>query len=260
MVLRPILDSQAPFTGESIPVWNAVESRQKLCAREWLLIAQPDHAALSGAIASHVTAPGFPDVDGEIARAIGMHDSGWSLFESDPHACPRTHPDGRPLSFFELEPGDFLRAWTASIDRVAEDSARGAYMVSQHFTWLGEFRLRRAEDSISVQQQIAAFVQGERERQRTLRESAHNTSGWDSLLPLLQFCDILSLYLCSGTHQPVEFPQQFEAGKVRASYDANVCVLSPTPFAAPASLSFRARRYSNREVADDFTSVTVQLR
>jgi Protein of unknown function (DUF3891) len=259
MVLRPVLD-QEPVAGEVIPVWNAVECRQKLSAREWLLITQPDHAALSGDIASQFATSGFPAADPEIGRAIAMHDSGWSLFESDPHACPRTHPDGRPLSFFEIEPNDFLRAWTASIDRVAEDSARGAYMVSQHFTWLGDFRLRRADDPAPVRQQITDFLRSEGERQRTLQASQTNTSRWDSLLPLLQFCDILSLYLCSGTRQPVEFPQEFAAGKVRAGYDGNTCILSPTPFISPMTVTFRARRYSNQKVATDFISVAVQLR
>lgn len=260
MVLRPILESQIPVSADYIPVWNAVEACQKLRAREWQLITQPDHAALSGAIATRFVASGFPTVDAEISRAIGMHDSGWSLFETDPHAAPQTHSDGRPLAFFEIEPRDFLRAWTASIDRVAEDSARGAYMVSRHFVWLGEFRLNRAEDPASVQQQISDFVRSERERQRDLRATASKGSQWDDLLPLLQFCDLLSLYICSGTRQSVQFPHEFAAGRVRARYEGATCVLDPTPFVGPTSMSVRARYFSNQQVASDFTSIPIQLR
>jgi len=242
MVLRPILDAEPTVRDDFIPAWSAVEHRQKQAARRWWLITQPDHAALSGEIAARIASPGFPRPDQEITRAIAMHDAGWSIFESDTAAVPELHPDGRPLSFFEVEARDFLRAWTASIDRAAEESARGGYMVSQHFTWLGEFRLSRDQDPPPVRDALQQFLTAERARQRDLR-SAANHPQWDSFLPLLQFCDILSLYLCCGTRQSVEFPQQFACGKVRARYDADVCVLDPSPFQSQASLTFRARPY-----------------
>ncbi len=256
MVLRPIFDGEAHITDNFIPAWNAVEAQEKTPARDWLLITQPDHAALSGDIAAHFSAPQFPAPDPEIVRAIAMHDAGWSLFESDPHASPAVHPDGRPVSFFEVAPGDFLRAWTASIDRAAEDSARGAYMVSQHFSSLGEYRLQRMQDPPAVREQLSSFLKFEARRRNELNQP----TPCDSLLPLLQFCDLFSLYLCSGTRQPVEFPQDFTGGRIRAHFDATTCVLLPTPFSSPASFSFRARRYPSPTGETVFTSVTILVR
>src|SRR5512144_1978818 len=117
---------------DCVPAWEAVARVQRQAADSWWLISQPDHAALSGAIASAFVAPGFPQVDPDMAKAIGLHDSGWALFESeaDVNAAPMVHCDGRPVAFFELAPRDFLRAWAASIERAEQVCAAFGYIVS----------------------------------------------------------------------------------------------------------------------------------
>jgi len=242
MVLRPIFDSEPPCTPDFVSAWSAVEQQQTAPAPAWWLITQPDHARLSGDIAAHISTAGFPHPDSQIVAAIAMHDAGWNLFESDTQP-PRFHPNGRPASFFEIEPGDFLRAWTASVDRAQEDSTAGAYLVSQHFAWLGEFRLQRVADPPEVQSLIRAFLAQERRRRDELHRRASDVASWDLLLPLLQFCDLLSLYVCSGARQPVEFPQEFAAGRVRARHDHGVCILTPSPFPAAWNATVKARRY-----------------
>jgi hypothetical protein len=47
---------------------------------------------------------------------------------------------------------------------------------------------------------------------------------------LLQFCDLLSLYLCTGITQAVEFPQQFRGEKIAGRYDDGVYYTSPGLF------------------------------
>jgi hypothetical protein len=260
MVLRPIFDSDPDPAPHFVPAWTAVEAQQKRKADAWWLITQPDHAALSGEIALHFSRDDFAKVDPQIVRAISMHDAGWELFESDPKKLPSLHPDGRPVSFFEVQPQTFLRAWTASVDRAEEESAIGGYMVSQHFAWLGEYRLRRAEDPLGVQEQIVTFLSREQRRQSELKRSSADTAGWDSLLPLLQFCDLFSLYLCSGARQPVEFPQEFATGRVRARFEHGVCVLSPTTFPGDVNVPFRARRYPRTSIHEDSTWISVTVR
>lgn len=260
MVLRPIFDSTPEPAPGFVPAWNAVEQQQTAKAGAWWLIDQADHAALSGEIARHFAREGFPKADPQIVRAISMHDAGWELFESDPQKLPSIHPDGRPVSFFEVEPRTFLRAWTASVDRAEEETAVGGYMVSQHFAWLGEYRLRRAEDAADVQEQISAFVDREHRRQSELKRSSAETAQWDSLLPLLQFCDLFSLYLCSGARQPVEFPQEFAAGRIRARFENGVCALSPTPFPGELNLTFKARRYPRTFNNADSTWIPLTVR
>ena len=62
---------------------------------------------------------------------------------------------------------------------------------------------------------------------------------------MLQFCDLLSLYLCCGAREAVEFPQSFGGRPLRLepqSGDA-ACSISPSPFAAGgASLAVSGKR------------------
>jgi hypothetical protein len=55
---------------------------------------------------------------------------------------------------------------------------------------------------------------------------------------MLQFCDLLSLHLCSNAPQPVEFPQDFGCGCISLCREGSRGVLSPTPLASPLRLSF----------------------
>ena len=49
MVLYPLPANNHPqHDGTPIPAWIAVEKRQRQDARDWWLVAQPDHAALAG--------------------------------------------------------------------------------------------------------------------------------------------------------------------------------------------------------------------
>ncbi len=259
MVLRPILDSAPPLNADFVPAWTAIERQQTAKAESWWLISQPDHATLSGEIAAHFSRDFFPLVDAQIVSAIGMHDSGWNLFEHDARTSPPVHADGRPVAFFEIEPGLFLRAWTASIDRVQEDSAMGAYMVSQHFAWLGKYRLARVNDTPDIREMLSDFLRQEEARRRELLGPKGNRATWDGLLPVLQFCDLLSLYLCSGSRQPVEFPHQFPAGRVRGEFDADVCLLNPSPFRHPWNARLPATHFA-RNSAKAVSVLSISLK
>ena len=86
---------------------------------------------------------------------------------------------------------------------------------------------------MQLQALIRSFLADEQGRRAELVRSAPDVASWNALLPALQFCDLLSLYLCCGSRQPVEFPQEFAGGRVRARYDDETCVLDPSPFATP---------------------------
>jgi hypothetical protein len=90
-----------------------------------------------------------------------------------------------------------------------------------------------------------------------LKQSASDASSWDALLPYLQFCDLFSLYLCSGTRQPVEFPQTIAKSSARAHYDGDTCVLTPTSILGAGELSFRAHGFPSPMQAG--ASITVSL-
>lgn len=240
MVLHPIVEPEAEVEAGVISAWTAVERRQRMAAARWLLISQADHAILSGQIAAHVATAGFPYPPPEVVRAIRVHDAGWSYIEGA--ALAPTHGDGRPISFFEVAPEQFLAAWRGSIEGAAGDSAAGGYIVSRHFSALAEFRIGRAADPPETLSRLRAFVAGEQERQQKLKAGA-SAGDWEAYVLLLQFCDILSLYLCSGTPETVEFAQSFAAGKVRARRQNARVSLHPTPFRGPLQVKVPAREW-----------------
>jgi hypothetical protein len=244
MVLRP-LDSNgsgADAAGAPAPAWNAIAERQKNCAAGYWLISQPDHANLSGELAAHFVSDRFPRVDAQLARAIALHDSGWAIFpqESNPQLPPRLCANGKPLAFVEFEPGEFLQAWTASIDRAAGVSAAGGIIVSRHFCELGNFRLGIGGDLDDAGRRlIAAFLQSEEQRRQKLQAACSAAAAeLDALLEVLKFCDLLSLYLCSGARGEAEFPQKLTDRPVRISNAAgeDLYRLSPSPFQKDAEL------------------------
>ncbi len=83
------------------------------------------------------------------------------------------------------------------------------------------------------------FLSDEQAReQRLLSQHGVGFEVLERLVAMLQFCDLLSLHLCSNAPQPVEFPQDFGRGRVALRREESRAVLSPTPLAAPMRLSF----------------------
>ncbi len=249
MVLHPVVE--ATTTSGCYAAWPIIERTQKQMAREYVLVSQPDHAALAGALAARFAAPGFPLMDATISRAIEVHDSGWAIFpaEADPQISPQVDGNGKPISFLETEPSDFLRAWTQSVDHAEAVCAAGGYIVSSHFCALGEWRLSGGIDTALNTQWLKSFLHVETARRERLQKLAgHSRERLQELLLVLQFCDLLSLYLCCGATDAVEFPQQFEAGKVRVHRENQVFILDPSPFGRAtegASVGVRAQRFAH---------------
>jgi hypothetical protein len=257
VVLHPLVPGAPHPANDYQAVWAVIERAQRQLAEKYWLVTQPDHAALAGALAANLVAPGFPRVDPLIARAIEVHDAGWAIFE--PEACLTAAPGvdgrGKPLSFLEIDPPQFLRAWTASIDRAESVCPAGGYIVSRHFCALGEGRLASAIDGPENSSRLHAFVADEAQRRRRLQpQAARSPAELEALLLVLQFCDLLSLYLCCGARDAVEFPQQFVSGKVRIRRENQAFVLQPSPFrgcgsAPEVSLGVEARRFPSATAA-----------
>jgi hypothetical protein len=253
MVLNPI-NSEVPPPAPPVPAWYAIHERQKQRAGGYWLVSQPDHARLSGDLAASFVSERFPRICPKLANSIGMHDAGWAVFaaEADPAAPPHLTPEGKPVAFVESEPRDFLRAWTASIARAEGICPEGGVIVSRHFCSLGEFRLRHGEHlSDTGKDLIRTFLKGERWRQQRLEGSCGCSSReLDALLAVLQFCDLLSLYLCSGATCEAEFPQRLADRPVRISRHGkeHIYRLDPSPFQKGTgesilSVEVTARRY-----------------
>ncbi len=238
MVLRPI--SAAPETQAcSQPAWPVIEETQHRQVREYLLITQPDHAALAGAIAAVLGPPLLPELSPEVVQGIAVHDDGWARFD----ACM---PSGKPVSFIDLPPSTFLQAWMGSIERAAEVAPIAGAIVSRHFWRLGTGRMNSKQDSPEDERALREFLSDENARQERLTRG-YERQEFEFLTDVLQFCDVLSLYLCCGAQQNVEFPQSFSGKKVRLQrvreQAAAVCRFDPSPFRQGCDLAVMGRAF-----------------
>jgi hypothetical protein len=243
VVLRP-LGGREP-TSACVPVWNAILPTQKTCAPEYWLITQPDHAALSGAIAAAFGPPLLPQLSSEVVQGIAFHDDGWASLDAQV-----TVANGKPLSFLDYQLQDFLRAWNGSIEYATKVAPIAGAMVSRHFWRLASNRLEGGIDSGGNRRLLLDFLEREQGRQQRLLggRSRHEL---EFLTDVLQFCDVLSLYLCCGAARDVEFPPRFGQAPIRLrrqtarrTDQAAVCRFEPTPFTAGGvDLAVIARRF-----------------
>jgi hypothetical protein len=201
----------------SASAWAQVEAAQRDVRLPCLLVPQPAHAVLAGELAAALLAAPFGPLPSEIEQAIRMHDTGWAA--SDAQQIHRLRSGGAgantaPISFIAIPPGEAVEAWTASIDAVEAFSKAGAIIVSRHFSLLAQHDQARHQ----------RFLQAERLRQRRLDGSiakkgdALKDAGTpkgadppkgaylDRWTSALGFCDLVSLYLLSGSGREVEFP------------------------------------------------------
>ena len=116
-------------------------------------------------------------------------------------------------------------------------------MVSGHFRRIGQFGMSTGTYSDGDTQRVREFIAREEERSRRLvplqSRSEREVEYW---IDVLQFCDLLSLYLCCGSQQSVEFPQRIgpKGETIGLQVQDGVNVLSPSPFAR--KLSSRSKR------------------
>jgi hypothetical protein len=207
MILRPL--EPAPASGNKfVPAWPVVERLQRQPYEQCWMITQPSHAALAGELAGKLNFQKFPTLEADLIRAIAMHDAGWGMPDAQAVMRSRSSRHEAPKSFLQTNVAEFLIAWTQSIDTVQPVSAAGGYIVSRHFWRLAEHRLSHADDSASDRKKIGGFIFHESTRQKKLAaKQSRPAKELEHLTDLLQLFDLLSLYICSGARDSVEFPE-----------------------------------------------------
>jgi hypothetical protein len=235
MIVRPLEitlaagpDRQAPE-----PVWRAIERSQTRKLDACWLITQPAHAALAAEMAARLDPAHFPGIDANVVRAIAMHDAGWSAADARAIQASRA-VDGnkrsaRPHSFLEFPPAEMVAIWSASIEAAAKLSPLGGMIVSRHFSSIAAHYANDPKASGKT----AAFVRTEAQRQEKLAARIHESAQKvQRIVEALQFCDLLSLYLCCGLTGPVEFPQPVldRPIQLHPEGDGETIHLSPNPF------------------------------
>ncbi|HVZ18766.1 MAG TPA: DUF3891 family protein [Terriglobales bacterium] len=236
------------------PSWAVIARTQNARADRCLLIAQPDHARLAGEMAARFRAEFLPAGAAECWKEIAVHDDGWLQFEAERNATamPEVGDDGLPVSFVAVEIEQSLAAWRGSIDAAEKVSPLGAYMVSGHFMRLAKGRLAAHADDERREKLIREFVAAEENRQARV-EPALGRSACElrEYVDLLQLCDTLSLYVCCGATEAVEFPQRFGEQRIRMWFEDGVYISEPSLFGSDVlSFCVAARWFPSREVGE----------
>ena len=207
MVLRPLEPPQRNAEN-FVPAWDAVMRLQKQHYSECWMITQPSHAALSGQIAARLSAPQLPELEPDLVRAIGLHDSGWGMPDAQAIMHSRSIAEGRPRSFLEMSVPEFLAAWKQSIEIAQAGSLIGGYVVSRHFWRLANHWLKTNSSDSADCAAMKGFIEQESKRQsRLAQKDGQSADQLEALTDVLQFCDLLSLYFCCGAAENVEFPE-----------------------------------------------------
>jgi uncharacterized protein DUF3891 len=253
MILRP-LETAPPASPEFVPAWPVVERNQRQVHDGCWLITQPSHAALAGEFAAKMNGPQLPQLDAAVVRAIAMHDAGWGAPDAQAIMQSRSDRQGCPKSFIACSVKDFVAAWEKSIEMAeAASSPAGRYMVSRHFARIAEQNARLLPEA---DRQIASsFLEHEAARQKQLAaQQDRSIETLEQLTDVLQFCDLLSLYVCCGARENVEFPAYFGV-RVRLitqdnGYKLEPAVIEPgTTFQVAALRHPATKEVSGREIS-----------
>ena len=251
MILRP-LDSIPVASAEFLPAWSVVERTQRQILEGCWMITQPSHAALAGEFAARLTGVDLPAVDAQVIRAIALHDAGWGMPDAQAIMQSRSARQGCPKSFVACGADEFVNAWEKSIDVAESVSPVGGYIVSRHFVRIAEQAASRVSEAERTVE--ARFVQNESARQAKLAaQQKYSAKELEALTDVLQFCDLLSLYVCCGAQQNVEFPEYFGI-KARLTVQPDSYTLDPiliepgTKFAIAALRHPATKEASGREI------------
>ena len=101
--------------------------RRREGSKFWL-IAQHEHARLSGVLAAAVGGPRMATPSPEAVAGVTLHDCGWPLHDDS----PTLSPTGQPLDVFESPRHVSLRVWLESARRAAKVGPYQGLLVSLH--------------------------------------------------------------------------------------------------------------------------------
>jgi hypothetical protein len=245
MILRPLLTDEPHPAATPQPIWPVIERSQLPRLQECWLIPQPAHAALSGDIAAQLDPKYFPGLTQQVIQAIALHDAGWGMPDAaaiqQSRASSKNAPS--PKSFIKFHPSEMINIWTFSIDTAQKISPLGGYIVSQHFGRIARHQSGQYDSKNAIF--FARFEEQENRRQEKLLKKAGVTAAdAEPLVTALQFCDLLSLYICCGVLDDVIFPQKLDDREIALRRNGPTqCTLDPFPLSEAGLLSVSGVRH-----------------
>ncbi len=185
-----------------------------------LLITQPDHARLAGALISAWDALPVPAAwRAAVLYAIEQHDTGWHEVD----ACPIWNADTRAPHDFTDTPAEVRwEIWPRGVARVAADSSLAAALVARHGLTL---HAERRNDAAwrSFFSQLDA-LQAEMQR-RCAAETGIDRDALDRGYELLHVGDVASLVFCNRWKGPID-----AKGYRITLGEEDTVLVSPDPF------------------------------
>ncbi|SEN54982.1 DUF3891 family protein [Lihuaxuella thermophila] len=202
---------------------------------QFVLIAQHDHALISGEFAAHFAEP-FEHFDSTV-YAISHHDVAWVELDQ---AILWNEAKNQPYSFEDYPLAPKLAAYTKGISQVEETDRYAGMLCSKHYASFFE----HASDPAGRR-----FREQELARQNNLlqRLSAQEKESVDSNFRLLQFCDDLSLAICLNEPQQNTHPWyadgiRYQGERYRWVWeDEHRLRLTPNLFAKPFIIEIPCR-------------------
>lgn len=197
-------------------------------SRGYLLVAQHDHALISGEFAEHWAGEIHPA--GSTLYAVRMHDVAWKQLDQ---RVRWNEDSGSPYSFVDYPVEDKLKAQREGMDFVEMRDPYAAILCSMHYVSF----VRHAKEGPE-----AGFRGHEEKRQERLRTgmSAGELENLERNLRFLKLCDGLSLFLClnepGSSDRPPPYPEGFVFDGERFDpmwEDERTLRFDPNPFTKP---------------------------
>ncbi len=166
-----------------------------------ILIAQTDHAKVSGQCAAHWGNGDFARLRPyeSVVRAAMFHDSGWYDYEANPSIAPDT---GRPLNFLQVVWGKpQRRAYEWAIDWMTRIDPYSGLLVSKHRTGLqrgryGKMAHPQAFNTQNLPEDNEDFLARNEAAQAAQLKNYDEAEFWTNY-QLVQTFDFISLFLCN---------------------------------------------------------------
>jgi hypothetical protein len=209
---------------------------------DWLLIRQPDHAAMAADLLAHWRADGVPGRPTRdlLFEATRVHDCGWTEEDDSPTVNAET---GEPWDFIHLPVARRQAVWMRAMRLLAETPHVAALVAHHALT-----AYARYDGEVAWRDFFRTMATERDSRVAALATRATGVT-FDSFLrdyASLRAADLLSLALCHG------WQDRFELDYYRGEPDGATLTLTPDPFGG-AIVAWRvaARRIPRRRYASD---------
>lgn len=194
MILRSVVFVDVATLANPEPAFKLFLRTQRSVSKPYQPILQPTHSHLAGELAARLIPETFGPLPVEAIEAARQHDYGW--ISSDTKQL-RIESEQTLRPFPQLAPDETIPSWKDCIRLAESTSPLVGVLVSRHFCMLA------ADAEYPIH---ARFKDEETARRQDIeRRLPHCSVDLDRWAAAVGFCDLLSLYLCSGTREPAEF-------------------------------------------------------